>query len=180
MTCPFTNNNLIEYLPIKLRGFYFFLSFISYNIAAIFACKIMYLVMPNLEKEKLYLVFIIFSFPSLICNREEEGFEIIEKIIKRKITNEDREIIIIQVKECENNKHASSIKTLFIKKFRLITIILLILLTVNVIITTGGANTLTLVLKKLEELEKGNSIVKPNSTILKSKLLIVLISLPSS
>ena len=139
MTYTFTNNNLIEYLPIKLRGFYFVLSFITYNIAAIFACKIMYLVMPNLEKEKLYLVFIIFSFPSLICNREEEGFEIIEKIIKRKITNEERETIIIQVKECDNNKHASSVKTLFTEKFRSITIILLILLTVDVFITTEGA-----------------------------------------
>ena len=87
--------------------------------------------MPNLEKEKLYLVFIIFSFPSLIFTREEERFEIIEKVIKRKITNEERETVIIQVKECENNKHASSVKTLFIKKFRLITIILLILFTFN-------------------------------------------------
>jgi sugar phosphate permease len=199
---PLIQNLLCESLPIKFRSFYMVLTGASFNLGAIFLNSTMYMVMPNLEKEKLHNVILLVSLPNLIFaiilffkleesprnliinNREEEGFFILEKMIYRKLNEEEKNIISTQIKEGGENKNMDrSFRSIFNDKYRLITIILICLWVVNSFIVYGGSIALSLILKFIEEKNAQAVNAKKsttNSNIIKDQILIYVISVPGS
>jgi MFS family permease len=198
---PLIFNLLCEYLPIKYRSFFMILSTSSFYLGAIFSNVVMLIIMPNLEPEKIFTVFFIISIPTLIIgiilflmleespryliinNHEDEGFIILEKILQKEVSYEERKIIVFQLKENDNNKNVeNSFSGIFNYKFRLVTIILIILWMINAYIVYGGSLALSLTLKYIEELNGGkkNLSVNENLQIIKKQILVYVITLPGS
>lgn len=199
---PMNSNLLCEFLPIKYRSFFMVITGTFFNLGVIFLNSIMYIIIPNLEHEKLLLVYLIVSFPNLIVSiilffkleespryliihhREQEGFEILEKIIKRNLNHDEKRIITTQLRGRDDNseRHVKkSIKIIFDPKYQLITVILMALWVINSFIAYGGSISMSLVLKYIEE-ANGIKIQKVNSNmnIIKDQIMIYAISLPGN
>jgi MFS family permease len=197
---PMNSNLLCEFLPIKFRSFFMVMTGTFFNLGAIFLNSVMYFVIPNFEQEKLLIVYLIVSFPNLIVaiimylkleespryliihHREQEGFEILEKIIKRNLNHDEKRIIVTQLRGVEDHRHIKkSIKIIFDPKYQLITVILMALWVINSFVVYGGSISMSLVLKYIEE---ANGVhvqkISSNLNIIKDQIMIYAISLPGN
>lgn len=166
---PMSSNLLCEYLPIKNRSFFMISIGFCISLGIIYMNIVMLIVMPNLEKEKLLTTFFYLSLPIglsylavqsfiedsprnlIVNNEEEEGIRILENLLETRLSDEQKSIIINQVKNSSSNsKIEGKLRDMFNVDYSKITIILTILMIANSYIVYGGTFALSLTLKHLQ------------------------------
>jgi putative MFS transporter len=197
---PLINNLLCEFLPIQNRSFFMVSTGVSFSIGAIFLNCLMLIITPNFEKDKLWLIFIISSFPIgvfgfiimkylkesprwlIINNHLNEGFKLLEEMCKIQITEEQRQVIISEIHQGSNKNVKRELKYAFEPKYYRITLILMFIWIINSFLVYGGTSVLSLTLKELEKM-KGENLSENKKTpinIIKNQMMIYIIGLPGS
>lgn len=207
---PLTFNLLCEILPIKNRSLAMISTGIFFGLGAIYVNIFMYWFIPRLEKEGLYSVYLSLSIvPFIIAvvfylylqesprslilhNKINEAFIILEKMINKKLSPKEKEIIVTQVKSGANKHNDKDVKlsSIFKGKYKRITIILILIWMFNSYLTYGGTITFSLVEKYIEDNNNASKLadtdntdsydVNNGSSIIIDQILVYLVSSPGS
>lgn len=199
---PKINNLLVEILPVKNRSFIMISIGVSFNLGAICLNVLLFIIMPNFEKDRLYLVFLISSIPialftyimykyirespryMILNNQEEEGLTMLEELTNSKIDEEKKQIIIKEINQGANKQVETNLRAIFEDKFLKITIIIISLWSANSLLAYGGTIALSLTMKYMEShsVVSNNTSTKliTNTDIIKQQILIYSIALPGA
>ena len=186
---------LTEYLPIKYRAFVLVSVWTGFSLGEIYTLVMMLIFTPNYELSGVRSVMISCSIPFAvvgIClyfwldesprllileNKETEGLKIIELLVKKELTNEEKDRIIAEIKGGVNKELQVSLKFLFHHDFIKISILLIFIWAFNSYILYGGKFTLQQTLTKISSSKVTHN--KPKDVILE-QIIIQFIILPGN
>jgi putative MFS transporter len=189
---PIINNMLCEFLPVNLRGFTLLAVWIGYNIGQLCPNLIMLVTMPRYQTYGIQTTILISSMITvitfIICwilindsprnyilnGNEENAFSILEKMKKRKLIKEEKELLINETKTGANKEISnSSFWEIFRKEWIVPTICISILSFTFDLIYDGPVLIMDITLKKINgRLGKAN--------VLREAIIVILFTIPSS
>jgi len=185
---PIMMNIMCEYLPLHYRSFILISVNIFYNIAVVFLNSNMLIFMPNLEVEKLGMIYFIASLPLLVISilffihlkesprallidkKETSAIILLEEIMNRSLTENEKDTLRSEAVTLVDNGIEGNFAGLFSKEYLAITSILLVLWSVCSFIIFGGTFTLSMLLTKVMN--------ESNYETIKSQIYIYIISAP--
>jgi len=179
ITVPLILCILTENLPVYLRSFVLNLIWVTFTFGALFQLFVIQIIMPDLNPNKfndvmlyisvvpvvttiIYFFYLEDSPRNLILNHcPEEGFKILERIGNIKLTDEDKNRLVREIKTGSNKTEESSFKTLFNPKNLTTTLILTALFVISLFVLYCPMLIMSLTLKKvLKENKIQGSVVK--------------------
>jgi len=181
LTIPVIVCIITEYLPLYLRSFLLSTIWITFIFGVLTQLIVVQIVSPVLDPNKFHLIFLYMAVPNFIItfiyiffledsprnlilnNDEDHGFEILESIAQKNITEEEKLRILKEVKFGENSKSNSDgiFLSLFNEKNFLTTILLVLICIIGYYILYSPMIIMEFTMKKLGlDSKEKNLIVK--------------------
>jgi len=167
---PMAVGFLSETLPTKNRSFFIVFSSIGYPLGAVFVAAMALIIMPNFETHQLKVILLAIIQPVIIIfllcivflqnspralllrHEDEEAFQFLSKLTRsrKEFSQEIKNKIIKQVRECEMNSVKPEISSLFSPHLLFTSVCLVILYSLAFLISNGTRNVMTLTFETSE------------------------------
>jgi MFS family permease len=192
---PISLNLLTEYLPIHFRSIMLTGVWFGFVVGQLYNLILVLIIMPNYETNRymaailissslsiaLFLVtlFVVRDSPRnlLLIDEDEEAFQILGELNNgRKLTEEQKQIIVAENKSGINTELQISLKEIFHHDLRKTSVLLIFIWLVNSLIIYGPMLVSSLTIRDLDIAQNDDS----NRDIIIQQLIIVLVSSPSN
>jgi len=188
---PLQTNLLCEYVPTRLRSFFFNATWAGYNFGALFLAFTMLGVIPDLSSAGItetllissilpgatFVILILFLKDSprnlILQEQDEAAIAILENMTKTTLSEEDKHSIIDEVQNGVNKDISNNFSDLFQPKYKFMTILLIILWSLIYMLYYGPFLITSWVLKDISSADKEHT----NTDIIEEEITIFFIGM---
>jgi MFS family permease len=190
---PISFNLMTEYLPIHYRSIMLTSVWFGYGIGQLYILLIMLFIMPNYEIKELPLTILLSSTLSIFCllislfwlrdsprnliliDEYEEAFHIVELLHGERLTESEKQLLIIQTKGSHIEHEDVSVSEMFSAELKLTSILLIFIWVIYAFVFYGPYLISSLTMHELGQESSGT-----NRDIIIKQIIIGLLNLPTN